>query len=59
MTKFGQGRMNNRNRAPTAPADPELQWVDDDVLNLLDHDSIMIERIHNLGTINQFIGPEF
>ena len=30
-----------RRRAPTAPAEPELQWVDDDVLNLLDHDSML------------------
>ena len=28
-------------RAPTAPTEPELQWVDDDVLNLLDHDSML------------------
>ena len=27
--------------APTAPADPELQWVADDVLNILDHDTVL------------------
>ena len=28
-------------RAPTTPVEPELQWVDDDVLNLLDHESML------------------
>ena len=30
-----------RRRAPTAPIETELQWVDDDVLNLLDHNSML------------------
>ena len=30
-----------RRRAPTAPAEPELQWVVDDVLNILDHDTVL------------------
>ena len=30
-----------RRRAPTTPAYPELQWVADDVLNILDHDTML------------------
>ena len=30
-----------RHRAPTAPAEPEIQWVTDDVLNVLDHNTLM------------------
>ena len=30
-----------RRRVPTAPAELELQWMDDDVLNILDHDSML------------------
>ena len=30
-----------RCRAPTAPVEPELQWVGGDVLNILDHDTIL------------------
>ena len=30
-----------RSRAPIAPAKPELQWVSNDVLNILDHDTVM------------------
>ena len=32
---------SERRRAPTAPAELELHWVDNDVLNLLDHDSML------------------
>ena len=28
-------------RAPTTPAEPELQWVADDVLNILDHKTLL------------------
>ena len=30
-----------RRIAPTAPTDPELQWVANDVLNILDHDTML------------------
>ena len=29
-----------RRREPNALAEPELQWVTDDVLNILDHDTV-------------------
>ena len=30
-----------RHRAPAAPPEHELQWVVDDVLNILDHDTVL------------------
>ena len=30
-----------RSRASTAPTETKLQWVDDDVLKILDHDSML------------------
>ena len=30
-----------RRRAPTIPTEPELQWVANDVLNILDHDKVL------------------
>ena len=30
-----------RCRAPTPPTEPELQWVANDVLNIIDHDTVI------------------
>ena len=30
-----------RCREPIAPTDPELQWLDDDILHILDHETVL------------------
>ena len=30
-----------RRRAPTAPTEPKLQWVSTDIINIIDHDTVL------------------
>ena len=43
MTMYGtmMAMQEERRRSRTAPIEHELQWVADDVLNILDHDTVM------------------
>ena len=33
--------LEERGRAPTARTEPKLQWVDDDIIPLLNHDTVL------------------
>ena len=40
ITFSGHDDAAERDRAPSAPVEPELRWVDDDALRALDHETL-------------------